>query len=473
MSSSTTPSTTGRRPPFYPFPDDRDLELVPLKTIELENFARLADFEHLPNPNVAWNEEREKILDWIYAPGSPCLVDPSRPDQHETCLTDAAFARRHRARFAVEDLARRFNAIYENPEYMADQRAWWKTVTKSLAGWLYTIGIAEFKRGTRRVGDLDEFYAGLNFVPELTVANLCARDGDGFIELSGSQAGSPHGVTIYRFGCVKPEVYLIKVEPSFVPHEYPPSSLPSRTSNEADQFCSVCGAAATPPRSLSCCSKCKAAGRFQIQCQKADWKHHRREGRCGVPLPTFSIPLIAPPPRLSTLVEARRAGLLQQPNKRPDSYWARRIVGTDAFIWTGVGHLFHDLERGARVNATLRETAIRALRSKDAEAIALLAFVTLSEAPLPELKGETCVSIVPRPGDSWDEVDLTYQEDFDQRQKQFRELFELEDARAWRDVVARGKVEVEKAENADLKDIYLAWKNENLLRLLVRGAVRH
>ncbi|GAA6058799.1 hypothetical protein JCM10212_001915 [Sporobolomyces blumeae] len=184
--SSPTSSKEGRRPPFYPFGDDRDdnLDSCDLFELELCNFADIDEFDRLvPNDaDKAWNTERERIVEWLYDADSPCLVDPTYPDQHEDYLSENAFARRRRFRAHFAVLLNHVVQDLDDPDYLGKASRAWHAMSFDARGTLLVRVAAEFERNPNAQGGRAPD-RGFNLLPEFTVANLCRDEGEGFLRL--------------------------------------------------------------------------------------------------------------------------------------------------------------------------------------------------------------------------------------------------------------------------------------------------
>ncbi|GAA6058800.1 hypothetical protein JCM10212_001916 [Sporobolomyces blumeae] len=311
-----------RRPPFYPLCESCSQHSHGIEEIELGSYMNVRRFDsgEIPGGDEAWNDEREQILDWLYDPDSPRLVDPYEPDEHKAHLTAPA----------------------------------------------------------------------VNF---------------------------PASV-----GRVK----------------------------------------------LLRCAKCLEVGRehfyCSIDCQTRDWKAHRSEGHCGVPLADFlEIPTIVAPARPPTDAEALRAEMLEQLEKCPDAFWVMRMAGSSTdygtFSFDGCSD---DAPRRERIRDALRQLAFRALEETYRVAIALLAYAVMSKSSSAVDRIEVVLAAAGSDVETLRPTAPTLPDEAATRQTQFRDMFELESSHAWEAVVREGKAEIEKVENAHVKDYRLAKRQEHL-----------
>ena len=124
-------SSKGRRPPFYPLDPSRPIDQVPIDELELGDIAALEPYEDGTAQTQgirAWNEEHEAILRWTYAPGSPCLIDHTEPNQHSSYITEVAVTSRHRGRVANDQVAAGLHLFFSTPDGQKC-RTLWKTLS--------------------------------------------------------------------------------------------------------------------------------------------------------------------------------------------------------------------------------------------------------------------------------------------------------------------------------------------------------
>ncbi|GAA6059821.1 hypothetical protein JCM10212_003733 [Sporobolomyces blumeae] len=535
--SSPSSSKKGRRPPFYPFGDERDdnLDSCDIVDIELRHLARLRAFEKLGPGRAerAWIKERERILEWIYDPDSPRLIDAAFPDQHKEYLTEAAFARRRYDRAHLPLLLGRVG------KYLLDAG----TKGKVVKAWLSMTAVARedfvvrfFAHLEREVwtqGDPDDIVVSVNNLPpEFTATQLCADGGQGLVRLMDLverlDREPIYNESFFRkFGiptsdatptlskadrafqaeyCMRRHLSLFSMLASLslelteyndsITHKVLGSHkvlgthkvhgntasrfktktivssvvAPRRTTPEEPEDLHMCLNTEKSPSlglaRLLCCSKCKTVERVHLycstKCQKDDWKKHHGEGRCGVPVSKLEkIPAVTAPTRPPTRVEALRTRSLEA-LKGPNCTWlSPNLDRTGHHKGIGIS-VENDSAKQTQILSDLRDLSIRALEHNDRSAVGLLAFAVMkcSSAAIEQIQSVLVGEAASHGGF----VDFSALRDRD-LEAEFREMFELENDQAWDDALARGKVDLAKAENASVRFFYEQKQSSDLLRL--------
>ncbi|GAA6058811.1 hypothetical protein JCM10212_001927 [Sporobolomyces blumeae] len=531
--SSASTLKAGRRPPFHPFGDERDdnLDSCDLADIELCNFADIEKFDRLvPNDaDRAWNTERERILTWIYDPASPCLVDPTYPDQHQAHLSEAAFADRTRRLAHIEEFAGRAGVVLHDPQRLNEVSAAWSAMSIGAREDLLVKHLAAMQRFEPMenvCGGLDK---GLNLIPELNVAKLCAEDGRGFLDFIDLVKRSTAIVVDLEVEPLYNEVFFRKMGiasdsqspklskadrafqmdvcwrrhltlfcfldtffqrlDGFDPFDLAPGA--SEVIYGDYESCNSCGKTGEVGRKrLLCCAKCQAVGRFEAycstDCQKDDWREHRSEGRCGVPASLLEeIDEIWAPDRPPTPAEYLRARVLRMVLLAPNYFWTTPIPGISA-AYDALIHEEDDVARQARVNSDMRDLAFRALEDNDRSAVNLLAYAVFKYRFVKvweRIRSSFCQSRLDKVFE-WLRASLSLNANGGEasrasasaehalmleRETSFRNMFDLGGKQAWHDALARGKLEFVKAENESVRR-YFKVKQQRYLEAL-RSAI--
>ncbi|GAA6060722.1 hypothetical protein JCM10212_003343 [Sporobolomyces blumeae] len=189
-----------------------------------------------------------------------------------------------------------------------------------------------------------------------------------------------------------------------------------------------------------------------LKCQKEDWKKPQSEGRCGVPLSLAEkIPAVKAQARPPTQSHSARMMILDALKDRLTCVWLTQIPCHFGKFTGPALDVADGATQEARIRSDVRNCSVRALAHNDRLAIDLLAFVMIYR-PTAEIEAlqsaflgtgkrqalSLTTAPTPNPPHKLFEAD-------------FRKLFMLEDKQAWANALARGKVEVAKAENASFR----------------------
>ena len=81
-------SSLGRRPPFDPLAGTVSIDSISLEELECGDAAVMKPYSDgvAVGGSKGWNDEHERIMEWFYQPGIPCLVDTRFPSQHSVYL---------------------------------------------------------------------------------------------------------------------------------------------------------------------------------------------------------------------------------------------------------------------------------------------------------------------------------------------------------------------------------------------------
>lgn len=171
-------STKGRRPPFTPYKVSKPIDSVSIEDLELGDMIEFKPYEDgkIKGGRRAWNSEHETLIEWLYQPGSPCLVNPVYPDEHIKLLSNIAYASRARGTPVVVSAADELECSLSS-ETFADQymKPWLALNTKKQEKLLLAV--------LASVSSVDSvrFMKFRKLLPEFIVSDLVADKGQGLV----------------------------------------------------------------------------------------------------------------------------------------------------------------------------------------------------------------------------------------------------------------------------------------------------
>ncbi|GAA6020423.1 hypothetical protein JCM11491_000239 [Sporobolomyces phaffii] len=499
-------SHKGRRPPFdatgVVWEQHIDDDDVSIEELEFGTEILLADFESVRE----WNAKHDDIIAWFYEEGSPCLIDPRHPSQHaRRYLTNFALAARERGRRAVHSS---YVGLFHT---IADDRAAfnerflepWKAKSQAQREETILAALSAVAR-LEELGGRRTFARNRRLVPEITLEHLCQGQGRGLVDLIDTLCDfaldptklSTHPVPndqvfrklgIAKMGELPPsmadralqdELLLIRhsmlatlvhaildtivgapvQEPHIIGNV---EAAVSRANNPelADldlnkqsgplahtysEFHRLTASAlelaeGAGINKMLLCQRCHKVGRIEhycsSQCQKHDWPYHK--GNCGKRLDSFvTVPIPVAFTPAPTSLHPLRLFVLRTLDRYPLEFWA---IKSNQLV--PVGFQCVDKVEEDQIRQGVRRVARRALRDGHPPSISLLAFALIRNLAL---------DAVPR-NDAGKITNDPVEDVLREREKQFREMFELEDATVWDATLARGREELKKDENAALK----------------------
>lgn len=168
-----------------------------------------------------------------------------------------------------------------------------------------------------------------------------------------------------------------------------------------------------------------------------DWRKHKDQGFCGTKLSSSStVPIID-----STPSNPLRLYLLNKVLQNPKVFWFVRDQNDEEFGMSNQGSLI-------QIHESMRELALKALRDQDQASIDLFAFAVIEDADTPRTGARLDDGVITKTPPS-DEAPSN-----EDRKAQFRDLFGLTDDEKWKESLKRGRLELDKPGNLQVKAFY-------------------
>lgn len=168
----------------------RHIDDEPLLYYETETREFLSDYEKPGKPllegledfnKAHFNKAHERLMDWFYSPDSPCLVDPTSPNQYLEFLTESSTASRVRGQQAVLQQACNLRDELKSPT-LGDAMSRWKSLTPQGRRELVLKTLADRARQAE-ASPGDSFARVRKLIPEVNVERLCSDEGEGLVHL--------------------------------------------------------------------------------------------------------------------------------------------------------------------------------------------------------------------------------------------------------------------------------------------------
>lgn len=173
-------SSKGRRPPFYLLADPKDLEDISMEDSELMDVVYFEDYDDGTLEGVRrWIQELEALTNWVYQPGTPCLVDPVRPGQHAEYLLEAAFSVRNQGAPVVASAGRSLLLLLNSSSFDRRYVKPWLKLSKQEQEKLLLDVYGDYERQDPEKTKV--FSRNAKLVPELRLSQLL---GQGLISLT-------------------------------------------------------------------------------------------------------------------------------------------------------------------------------------------------------------------------------------------------------------------------------------------------
>ncbi|GAA5949085.1 hypothetical protein JCM3765_004007 [Sporobolomyces pararoseus] len=482
-----TRSPQSRRLPFYELQDPNDLEIISLENSELGDEPYLSLFDDGTLESVArWYSELLELSDWVYEAGSPCMVDPAKPNQHAPHLLQSSFDVREQGTFAVSETGRRLFHLLCSPNFEDKYVKPWKAMSDEDKEDLLLESFASYDRK-----DSSKFFVFSRFhklVPEFDIDELVAEEGKGFLDLLkhleihlGNYAKLdvkpiPNEKFFAKFGIAvgKEELPLSRADRAFqeeyllrrhsllfnvvydilrrIAGESSTGDINhiSILTSSAEERCSSCllTAKEAGTKRLLYCGRCKKVNRdvpyCSASCQKKDWTEHKKD--CSNISSQRQVPIISSEPTsiLTDLPPLRRL-LKTELEREPLHYWLYEDDIPGNFPMQGFAS--NDRAQESRIRKAMRALAFKALETGDRSTVALLAVALYSSDPFLPCYLPKGKKMKPAPSQSEKVLDLKA------RIRHFRKVFDITSDTEWNEILELGDEEMEKPGNEVLREV--------------------
>ncbi|GAA5834641.1 hypothetical protein JCM5353_004505 [Sporobolomyces roseus] len=171
-------STKGRRPPYTPYQVSKPIDSVSIEDLELGDMIELKPYEDgkIKGARKAWNDEHEALIEWLYQPDSPCLVNPLYPNEHIKLLSNIAFASRARGMPVVISSADELECSLGSETFSDQYMQPWLALNKKKQEKLLLAALASVSSV-----DSDRFARFRKLLPEVIISDLVADKGQGLV----------------------------------------------------------------------------------------------------------------------------------------------------------------------------------------------------------------------------------------------------------------------------------------------------
>lgn len=175
-------TSQSRRPPFYRLKQPSYEKHLSIEDLELMAEPCLKDFDDGTLESVRrWYSELQEISNWLYQAGSPCLVDPTQPNQYSRHLSQEAFDMRELGRFSVSMSAQKLFYNLSAPTFGDKYVKPWKALSTASQEKLLLEAFASYDR--EDTTQSFAFSRSHKLVPEFDINDLIAEEGQGLVDL--------------------------------------------------------------------------------------------------------------------------------------------------------------------------------------------------------------------------------------------------------------------------------------------------
>ncbi|GAA5986100.1 hypothetical protein JCM5350_004433 [Sporobolomyces pararoseus] len=500
-------SSSSRRPPFYKLRDSINLETLSIEDSELGiNNPYLAIVDDGTLESVRdWYSELQDVSDWLYEPGSPCLVDPVQPNQHARHLSQSHFEVREQGKFAVSEAGRKLFHLLCSPTFEDKYVKPWKAMSNNSKEDLFFESFASYDR--KDASRLFVFSRFHKLTPEFDLDVLLAQDGKGFLDLLKhlevhlenyaklDVKPIPNAKFFGKFGIGQQELPLSRADRAFQQEHLlrrhsllfnVVNDLLRRIAGESstvsmehiaiselsdEERCTGCHLTAKEAGSkkLLYCGRCKKVDRVvpycSASCQKKDWPEHKKT--CSNNSSHRQVPIVSSEPTpVSTNLPPLRRLLKAELDKEPLHFWLYQDEVPGTFQWQGFAS--NDRAQESRIRKAMRALAFKALETGDRISIALLAATLYSSDPFFPNYSQKGKRMKPTPTQPKEALHRKAQINH------FRKVFDITSDTEWSECLELGSEEIEKPGNEVFKELRDFMETQalnqrnNLLDSLVR-----
>ncbi|GAA5975666.1 hypothetical protein JCM5350_002685 [Sporobolomyces pararoseus] len=507
-------SSLGRRPPFYPLAGTVSIDSISLEELECGDAAVMKPYSDgvAVGGRKGWNDEHERIMDWFYQPGSPCLVDPRFPSQHSGYLSPEAVDVRARGRpaiaYATQSLTYTLHKSFFVKQYV---NPWLSLKNKKKQQQLLLSVLADVDRMHPTFGK------NRKLLPEVVLEDPLAEGGQGLVSLFNrlrdhlgvndlvlSEHPIPNEKFFRKFGIVDDqqvpasssdrafqEEYLMRrhslllafvdltlqriIGQSAPASSQPIASTPSDVTRNSElpstfgspgrffveERCTTCNKVArnAETNQLLMCLKCKKnVDRIQVYCsetcQKEHWPKHKKD--CGKsirdihPIPT---PIARPASPSSSSSASKTAKPRSVSQRRLQSFIRTNLEANPEEFW-----FYHTSQGYARMGCDGWGDDARGLRIR--KAMRKLVFKAIDgDSPSIDLLCFVLEAVLVNApiavGTTRQDLKVQPLKSKDEYGvEHLRETFGLEKESLWKEAKERGKLALKKEGNEAVKELY-------------------